>query len=190
MTDKNNSSSDDDETLIEKDALVDALESIKGLLAKSDTKLNAARESLATASSSHSRFNALNKNKTDTQTEQAEIPVLKDVVVAAENALFESEMSELIVSEAVAPDSVKSDTSSPQATEIEPETEEIPTLYSTIESPSPEIILNYLDNLQAKLEQTLSDSLLNSIARIEAQLKTSLASEIDILREQIKKDFS
>jgi len=77
-----------------------------------------------------------------------------------------------------------------QAPEAESEIEEIPTIYSTIESPSPEIILNYLDSLQEKLEQTLSDSLMNSIVSIEAQLKASLASEIDVIREQIKKDFS
>lgn len=184
MTDKNKSDHQDEE-LNEKDALVDALESIKGLLAKSDSKLSAARESLATASTSHSQFTSLNKSKTNNQSERMEIPVLDDVVIPAEKDFSEKASAEVSLSE-----SAISDTAVSQTIEIESETEEIPTLYSTIESPSPEIILNYLDNLQEKLEQTLSDSLMSSIASIEAQLKASLANEIDVIREQIKKDFS
>ena len=176
MIDKNKSDHQDD-ALNEKDALVDALESIKGLLAKSDSKLSAARESLATASSSHSQFNSLNKNKTNNQSVQTEIPVLDDIVNPPENAISDD-------AAALAPEVEY------ELSELESEIEEIPTLYSTLESPSPGLILNYLDNLQEKLEQTLSDSLKSSIVSIEAQLKASLASEIDIIREQIKKDFS
>ena len=164
MSDKNDSQN---ESPNKEDSLVDALESIQGLLAKSDSKLSAARESLATASSSQERFNSLNKS-TGSHSEETDIPVLNDIVIPAKNT--DSEDTTLAIPENAA--------------------EDIPTLYSTIESPSPEIILNYLDDLQQKLEQTLSDALMNSIVSIEEQLKTSLSSEIDLIREQIKKDFS
>lgn len=164
MNDKNDNHS---EKPVEEDSLVDALESIKGLLAKSDSKLTAAHENLATASSSHSQFNKLNKNKT----EQIEIPVLDEIISPGEND----------TAEPVATASLASGTEA---------ADDIPTLYSTIESPGPEILLNYLDNLQHTLEQRLSESLRSSIDSIEAQLKASLAQEIDVIREQIKKDFS
>ena len=153
------------------DSLVDALESIKSLLAKSDSKLAAARESIAIASN-QTAFGKLDS-------EQFEIPVLHDVVNPDDVASVTEEVSSI----------------SEQLSEKIDETlaavhESIPTLSDAIATPEPGVMLDYLDTLQLKLEKSLRDSLMKSIVTIEAGLKKSLTSEIDKVREQIKKDFS
>ena len=167
MTDSTNK---DTATLDSQDSLVDALESIKALLAKSDSKLAAARESIAIAS-----------NQTELGhkgvSEQFEIPVLDDIVIPAELESATEEVSNI----------------SEQLSEKIDETlatvsENIPNL--TVTEPDPEVILGYLDTLQEKLEKTLRDSLMKSIVTIEAGLKKSLISEVDKIRMQVKKDFN
>lgn len=169
MTDNINK---DAETLDSQDSLVDALESIKSLLAKSDSKLAAARESIAIAS---------NQTELGHQgvSEQFEIPVLDDIVIPAEVESVTEEVSNI----------------SEQLSEKIDETlaavnESIPTLSEQEPIPDPQVILDYIDNLQEKLEKTLRDSLMKSIVTIEAGLKKSLISEIDLIREQVKKDLS
>ena len=157
MTDNNNMDADNNQ-----DSLVDALESIKSLLAKSDSKLAAARESIAIAS------NQTALGQQDVQ-EQFEIPVLDDIVIPAEEI---SNISEKI-DETLAAVS-----------------ESIPAAPAPSSKPDPEIVLKYLDTLQEKLEKTLRDSLMKSIVTIEAGLKKSLVSEIDKIRKQVKKDLS
>lgn len=155
------------------DSLVDALESIKSLLAKSDSKLAAARESIAIAS---------NQTALGTQDvsdhEIFEIPVLNDIVTPADVESATEAVSNI----------------SEQISEKIDETlaavnGSIPTLSETVSTPDPQIMLDYLDTLQAKLEKTLRDSLMKSIVTIEAGLKKSLISEIDKIRKQVKKDF-
>lgn len=152
------------------DSLVDALESIKSLLAKSDSKLAAARESIAVASNQ--------TPKSHTESDQFEIPVLDDIVVPAEIESATEEVSNI----------------SEQLSEKIDETlaavhESIPTLSDAVPTADPQVILDYLDTLQEKLEKTLRDSLMKSIVTIEAGLKKSLTAEIDNVRKQIKKEF-
>ncbi len=169
MTDNINKDAD---TANSQDSLVDALESIKALLAKSDSKLAAARESIAIASNQ----TALGKLNIHEQ-HDLEIPVLDDIVIPAEVESATEEVSNI----------------SEQISEKIDETltavnESIPTLSEA--KPDPQIMLDYLDTLQEKLEKTLRDSLMKSIVTIEAGLKQSLVSEIDKIRKQVKKDLS
>lgn len=159
MTDKINTDENDS------DSLVDALESIKSLLAKSDSKLAAARESIAIASNQ----TALGQQDVSEHSEQLEIPVLDDIVIPAEEI---SNISEKIDETLAAVN------------------ESIPVMSPPSSKPDPEIVLEYIDTLQKKLEKTLRDSLMKSIVTIEAGLKKSLVSEIDKIREQVKKDLS
>ena len=163
----------DSKTPESQDSLVDALESIKSLLAKSDSKLAAARESIAIAS---------NQTALGTQDvsdhELFEIPVLNDIVTPTDVESATEAVSNI----------------SEQISEKIDETlaavnGSIPTLSETVSTPDPQIMLDYLDTLQAKLEKTLRDSLMKSIVTIEAGLKKSLVSEIDNIRKQVKKDF-
>lgn len=146
------------------DSLVDALESIKSLLQKSDAKLSAARESIAIASN---QTHQGSKNIHDS--EQLEIPVLDDIVIPAAEA---SQISDQIE------ETLKS---------IQPD--EIPVLTEVPLQPDPQVMLDYLDRLQKQLEKTLRDSLMKSIVTIETGLKKSLTNEIDKIREQIRQDF-
>lgn len=152
------------------DSLVDALESIKSLLAKSDSKLAAARESIAIASSQTAKGHL--------NSEQFEIPVLDDIVTSSDVESVTEEVSN--ISEAL---SSKIDET------LAAVQENIPTLSDPNSAPNPEVILNYLDTLQEKLEKALRDSLMKSIVTIEVGLKKSLVSEINKVREQIKKDL-
>ena len=170
-TDKANKDSDP------QDSLVDALESIKNLLAKSDEKLAAARESIAIASN-QTPLSGLDPN----QSGQYEIPVLDDIVIPldAQSATDEvSNISEQIsekIEETLAAVSEKTPAVDIAAAEA-------------AAKPDPQIMLDYLDNLQKKLDTLLRDSLMKSIVSIEAGLKKSISSEINKIRKQIKKDF-
>lgn len=152
------------------DSLVDALESIKSLLAKSDSKLAAARESIAIAS---------NQTELGHQGvhDQFEIPVLDDIVIPTEVESVTEEVSNISeqlsekIDETLA--AVQENTPNPAPSK-----------------PDPQIVLDYLDTVQEKLEKTLRDSLMKSIVTIEAGLKKSLIKEIDKIRKQVKKDLS
>lgn len=156
------------------DSLVEALESIKNLLAKSDSKLAAARESIAIASNQTALGT---KNVHDH--EQFEIPVLSDIVTSSE-----------IESATQAFSNISEQISDKIDETLAAVNEGIPTLSNEISAADPEVLLDYLDTLQTKLEKSLRDSLMKSIVTIESGLKKSLIDEIDKIREQIKKDFS
>ena len=144
------------------DTLVDALESIQNLLEKSDSKLAAAKESVALASTmpklnqTHSAIDGNEQNASDP--EQMEIPVLDDIVMPA----------------------TASDTQLDDA---------IPTLYDIAENTHTPQILDYIDQLETQLSQTLSMSLKENLAQMESQLQSTLSTEIDKIRTKIKKDF-
>lgn len=171
MTDKTDKKNKDSNP---QDSLVDALESIKSLLAKSDSKLAAARESIAIASNQ----TALG-TKDIHDHEQFEIPVLDDIVSPADVESATEAVSN--ISEQI---SEKIDET------LAAVSESIPVLSDIATQPDPQVMLDYLDTLQKKLEKTLRDSLMKSIVTIEVGLKNSLTSEIDKIREQIKKDFN
>ena len=162
-----------DEANKDPDSLVDALESIKNLLAKSDSKLAAARESIAIAS---------NQTALGTQDvhahEQFEIPVLNDIVTQDD-----------VESATEAVSNISEQISEKISETLAAVNESIPTLSDPISSPDPQVMLDYLDALQEKLEKSLRDSLMKSIVTIEAGVRKSLFSEIDKIREQIKKDL-
>jgi len=161
--------SDKDATIIDpQDSLLDALESIKSLLAKSDAKLSAARESIAIASNQTEK-NSLHH---DNEQEQLEIPVLDDIVIPGEEAAHIVEtINETL---AVASQSIAQDTIS---------TEQEPAQIDT------QIIEDYLAQLQKNLEKSLRDSLMKSIVTIESGLKKTLNEEITKIRQQIQRDF-
>ena len=180
-----NINKDEDESSSQ-DSLVEALESIKSLLAKSDSKLAAARESIAIASN-QTALGKLGIHNDHAQPEQFEIPVLDDIVIPAEVEAATEEVSNISeqISEKIEETLAAVSESIPilEVPEIEPEA-----IVAT--TPDPQIILDYLDTLQEKLEKTLRDSLMKSIVTIEVGLKKSLISEVDKIRKQVKKDLS
>jgi len=91
MSDKLNKGSASDN----QDSLVDALESIKGLLEKSDAKLAAARESIAIAST-QTETGVISESTH----EQFEIPVLDDVVTDEDDVDFDELIPTLTTEEA------------------------------------------------------------------------------------------
>jgi hypothetical protein len=155
------------------DSLVDALESIKSLLAKSDSKLAAARESIAIASS-QTAINKMNLDKSG----QYEIPVLDDIISPAEIESATEEVSNISekISEKI------EETLAAVSESINPA--EI-----AAAKPDPQIMLDYLDDLQKNFEKALRASLMKNIVTIEVGLKKTLNSEMNKIRKKIKKDF-
>lgn len=169
MTDKKKKDSNSTES---QDSLVDALESIKSLLAKSDSKLAAARESIAIASN-QTALGKLGVNDPG-QSIELNIPVLDDIVLPAEIESATKEVSH--ISEQI---SSKIDET------LAAVTESIPTLSKA----DPQVLIDYLDKFEKTLEKTMRDSLMKSVVTIEASLKKSVFKELDKIRKQITKDF-
>lgn len=149
--------------------LLDALESIKGLLEKGESKLSAARESLAQAKTSNDQASSLRKPVSD----EPVVPVLDDVVLTP--AVDEEDIPSLSASR----DDI-------------PLPDEIPALDEVVAAApaghSTATVLAWLDSLQEQLEKHLHDSLLRSVVSIEADLKATLELQFQALREQIEAD--
>jgi predicted component of type VI protein secretion system len=148
--------------------LLDALESIKGLLEKGESKLSAARASLAQAKTSNDEASNLRSAHNEPV-----VPVLDDVVLTPE--LEEEDIPVLSTS----------------ADDI-PVLDDIPALDDVVATlpagHSTATVLAWLDDLQARLEKQLHESLLRSIVNIEADLKETLQLQFQALREQIEEE--
>lgn len=145
------------------ESLVNALESIKNLLEQSESKLSAARESIAKASNPQDPF----KHKKAQQ--ELDIPILDDddiVIPSAELSSITDTINETLarVSESPLPPAVPA-------------------------KPDPQQVLDYLDTLQQGLEKTMRESLMKSLVNIETGLKKTLVAELDKIRAQVKKDL-
>lgn len=153
------------------DDLLNALESIKGLLEKGESKLSAARESLAKAKQPQRKPTP----RIPISTEPV-VPVLDDIVSPIEDE--EDENIPLLVetSEQIEP---------PEHVELPilndiTETEPSPTGHSTDE------VLAYIDKLHEALEKELHDTLINSLVSIEMDIKNSLQEQIQQLKDLLE----
>jgi len=125
------------------DELLEALESIKGLLEKSEGKLSAARESLARAKSSNRR--SPDKPRIPISSEPV-VPVLDEVVAT----LDEDEQNIPVLESAIAGEPL-------QASEAAPLTPG-PAAHSTGQ------VIDYLDDLREGLEKAVHEGLINACA--------------------------
>jgi hypothetical protein len=151
----------------ENDDLLDALESIKGLLEKGESKLSAARESLAKAKSSPRRPATGLPVSNDPI-----VPVLDDIVSPAidddDDALLFDDVPELYA-----------------VHELEEEmadTSTAPGGYSTDQ------VLALIDSLHDTLVKELHSTLINALVSIEADIKTSLHEQIQNIKDRIEQD--
>jgi predicted component of type VI protein secretion system len=144
--------------------LLDALESIKGLLEKSESKLSAARESLAQAKTSNDQASSMRMPVSN----EPVVPVLDDVVLTPE--VDEEDIPVLSAS----------------ADDI-PVLEDVPVLGPAAPAgPTTDQILGWLDELQARLEKDMRDRLMRSVVSIETEIKQALQEQFQALREQIE----
>ena len=143
------------------ESLVQALESIKGLLEKSENKLSAARESIALANDSSQKA----KISLDDET----IPVLNDVVIPD-------------ASEKAQPDLNLFETSTP--IEPEPVTEAAQLIPQGI--PCDDVI-DLVDEFQDRIKPMLNEAITSSsILNLEEVLNKALEKELHQLRNEIK----
>ncbi len=151
------------------DELLEALESIKGLLEKSEGKLSAARASLEKAKSS-------NRPKPDrpripVSTEPV-VPVLDEVVATLEDEADAPALDLPVLDEAVP---VITDTVAPA-----PAPEPGPAAHSTGQ------VIDYLDDLRGNLEKAVHEGLLNALVQIETEIKGILDEHFERLKDDLR----
>lgn len=149
--------------------LLNALESIKGLLEQSENKLSAARESLKKAKPAEITQSIVRPSVSS----EPVVPVLDDVIEMSadaedgEESLQLDEVPEL--QSILEPEAVPSP---------EPLEEPQPAGHSTDE------VLVYLEQLHEQLEQELTDSLMRTVVDLKADIKKTLSEEFQKLKEQ------
>ena len=143
------------------ESLVDALENIKNLLAKSEDKLSAARESIAMANSSSSRAKSLYSNISD-----ADIPTLEEEVIPT-------------LGDEVQPDLVFDSSSFTDFTSEVTET--------IVQGIASEDVMDLLDEFQDRLPALLNKTITScSLTNLESELFQALQKEIHQLRNEVK----
>lgn len=151
--------------------LLNALESIKGLLEKSENKLSAARESLQKAKTPDLSQGIIRPSVSS----EPVVPVLDDIIEMSADVAEDEEPSQL--DEAPELQSFLEPEAAPSP---EPLEEQQPVGHTTDE------VLAYLDQLQEQLEQELTDSLMRTVVGIKAEIKKTLNEEIQKLKEQLE----
>jgi len=148
------------------DELLEALESIKGLLEKSEGKLSAARESLAKARTTNRP--ETDKPKIPVSTEPV-VPVLDEVVATlAEDA----EVIPVLEETVPVPDQSVSDNPPPAASG--------PAAHSTGQ------VIDYLNELQGNLEKAVHEGLINALVQIEAEIQAIISEHITRLKDDLR----
>lgn len=154
--------------------LLDALESIKGLLEQSESKLSAARESLQKAKPQTLKSGIVRPSVSD----EPVVPVLDDVVTTLEDELDEDELP-LLEEDVPVLD---------ELLEAEPVSTSPPVSPPTPAGYSTEQVLNYIDELQQDLEKQLRNTLMRTVVNIEAEIKKTLSEQIQKLKDEIEKN--
>jgi hypothetical protein len=155
--------------------LLDALESIKGLLEKSESKLSAARESLQKAKPQVGQQGTARPAASN----EPVVPVLDDVVSTLPVELDEDGLP-LLDDEVPVLESFL-DMEEPAAIPDEVPLSQ-PTDYSTDE------LLTYIDKLQQQLEKELRNTLMRTVVNIETELKKALAEQIQKLKDEVEQN--
>lgn len=149
--------------------LLNALESIKSLLEKSESKLSAARESLRKAKTPDIKQGIIRPSVSS----EPVVPVLDDVVETIADATDDEEpplLDDVPLLESF----------------LEPE-EAIPFEPQSLQPPghSTDEVLAYIDQLQAQLEEKLRNALMNAVVDIETEINETLNEEIQKLKDQL-----
>lgn len=153
--------------------LLNALESIKGLLEQSESKLSAARESLQKAKAPDTKPSKMRLPVSN----EPVVPVLDDIVSPAADESEEAE--ELTLHDIPALDDIPVlDT----ATVPEPTISPAPPGHSTDE------VLAYIDNLQDELEKELRNTLMRTVVNIEAEIKKTLREQLQQVKNRIEQE--
>lgn len=150
--------------------LLNALESIKGLLEKSESKLSAARESLKKAKTPDIKQGITRPSVSS----EPVVPVLDDVVETIVDTT-EDEDDPLLDDIPVLENSL----------ELEDETPTEPPEVLQPPGHSTEEVLAYIDQLQIQLENELRNSLMHAVVEIETEINKTLNEEIQKLKDQL-----
>lgn len=161
------------------ESLVDALENIKNLLEKSESKLSAARESIALANSSSSRARGLTGTEDIPVLEEEVIPTLGDEDIIP---TLGDEEAIPTLGEDVEPDLLFDISSSDTAPVFQSEPE-VP----VVQGLSSEDVMELIDEFQDRLPALLNNTITNcSLSNLERELFDALQKEINQLRNEMQ----
>lgn len=153
------------------DNLLNALESIKGLLEQSETKLTAARDSIHRANEPADSKTARSRPDSDPV-----VPVLDDIVEpdAYPPAAEQMEIPEI------------TDEAEPFHTAPSPDKQEEPVTMSSPNQSDSDTMLEFLDHLQVSLEKEVRNTLMRTVVNIEKEVKKTITEQLDTIRKQIR----
>jgi hypothetical protein len=158
--------------------LLDALESIKGLLEQSESKLSAARASLQKAKPQTNQQDVVRPSVSS----EPVVPVLDDVVASQADDLDDEDLPLLDDNVPVLDDDVPVLDSILEPEPGAPQPAPLPqsTGHSTDE------VHAYIDQLQQQLEKELRTTLMRTVVNIETEIKKTLAEQIQKLKDEIE----
>lgn len=161
------------------DDLVDALESIRGLLEKSETKLSAARDSLEKAKSTpiEKRTKPTQTHKKPPISNEPVVPVLDDIVFTDDVTEDSTTHNDDTMTDIPSLD-FGAIISKPEASPPTPQEK-------TPSAPSRKAILSYIDKIESSLEQRIHDAMLDTMVKVEMEIKNTVAEELKALRKMI-----
>lgn len=182
MSEHNKDSTADDA----QESLVQALESIKNLLEKSEGKLNEARESIAQANTSSRRTRESLKPQERVPVLDDEVPVLSEVIddeppvlSAVVQAGKDEDFDIPVITDIVEPEPLTFDKQS---------TPEVIAAVTETGGINSDDIIPLLDNFQSRMKQALHTTITgSSILNLEPELTDVLGNELARLKNEIKK---
>ena len=162
------------------DDLVDALESIRGLLEKNETKLSAARESLEKAKSKPiEKHSPPPKYKKPPISSEPIVPVLDDVVFKADTKEEQTTVHEDITMTDIPSLDFDAIVSKPETAAPPVENPKTPS------GPSRKAIIAHIDKIESSLEQRIHDAMLETMAKVELEINNAVEEELKTLRKMI-----
>ncbi len=182
----------------ENQELVNALESIRGLLEKSESKLSAARESLRKAKPPSNHI----FRTTAAQSSEPVVPVLDEVIPLEDSDfVYDPDNLDVDLSDASVPElpleevALETEEEIPDlAEQAHGETEPTSTiLQQPLDLPPPDAGLDevelkvLLDDFKADLEKQLHETILQTMIQIEMDIKGAIETELDKLRDKLLK---
>lgn len=165
----------------DQDELMSTLESIRGLLAQSEGKLNAARESISLANTQ-----TQNSSASISSRDEEIVPILDNIVdtEASSNSLGSIPDLNHIFKTSHIESEIEVGDVTPFPIQNQTENQPVPDLATLTQK---NLLIDALDNLQLDLEQSLRETLMKTMVTLEKDLKDRISKKIKEIKAEILK---
>jgi len=169
----------------DQDELMSTLESIRGLLAQSEGKLNAARESISLANT-QTRNSSASMSSIEIEVDEEIVPILDDIVdTEASSTNFGSlpELDQIFKTSHIESEIEVGDVT-PFPIQEQTKNQPAPNLATLTQK---NLLIDALDNLQLDLEQSLRETLMKTMVTLEKDLTDRISKRIKEIKAEILK---